>query len=75
MSFFLAFFLSFLFPFFSPTHGGVSPVHVQVMCLFSWAHLLVYCVLLFLPSYRLFLAGHFSPLNPVRHILVLESVK
>jgi len=47
----------------------------QVMCLFSWAHLLVYCVVAFLPSYRLALVGHFSPSNPVHHILVLESVK
>lgn len=47
----------------------------QVMCLFSWAHLLVYCVVAFLPSYRLALTGHFSPSNPVHHILVLESVK
>lgn len=47
----------------------------QVMCLFSWTHLLVYCVVAFLPSYRLALAGHFSPSNPVHHILVLESVK
>lgn len=47
----------------------------QVMCLFSWTHLLVYCVVAFLPSYRLALVGHFSPSNPVHHILVLESVK
>lgn len=47
----------------------------QVMCLFSWTHLLVYCVVAFLPSYRLALTGHFSPSNPVHHILVLESVK
>lgn len=47
----------------------------QVMCLFSWIHRLVYCVVAFLPSYRLALTGHFSPSNPVHHILVLESVK
>lgn len=47
----------------------------QVMCLFSSTHLLVYCVVAFLPSYRLALTGHFSPSNPVHHILVLESVK
>lgn len=47
----------------------------QVMCLFSRTHLLVYLVVAFLPSYRLALVGHFSPSNPVHHILVLESVK
>lgn len=47
----------------------------QVMCLFSRTHLLVYCVVAFLSSYRLALTGHFSPSNPVHHILVLESVK
>lgn len=47
----------------------------QVMCLFFWTHLLVYCAVAFLPSYRLALTGHFSPSNPVHHILVLESVK